>query len=53
MGKVRKYLVERSKIEKKQKMSITQDNLLEKWNSLVGPPVQEGSETEYESEDFF
>ncbi len=33
MGKVRRYCVDKGKLPKKQKMTLTLQNVLEKWNS--------------------
>ena len=32
MGKMRKYCVEKGKIPKKDKMKLTEDNVVSKWN---------------------
>ena len=49
MGKIRKYLVENRHIEKKDKMSIIEVNVVEKWNELVGEETEDEDSEETET----
>ena len=51
MGKIRKFLVDKKFINKKEKMTITEANIVQKWQELVGSDPENDEESE--SEDLF